>query len=153
MEGLCIKVIRSRITPSFWKQNKFKVCPLMAMKIIWFFKNDFIETRDNIYIFLGKMRNTWYTSHIDLLARWLLGIVSAYTYRNFKHSLMNSPSIDPRMNLVISRFWPNCIKIVNDVDIIIKSWRVYQNQGPAINLTFYVSTIKIDAYGSCAIQE
>ena len=53
-------------------------------------------------------------------------------------------------NPIISQFWPYCIKIVNDVNIIIKSWWGAQGQGPAIDVVFYVSKIKIDSYGSRA---
>ena len=45
----------------------------------------------------------------------------------------------------------HCIKIVH-VDIVIKSWCGAQGQGPAIDLAFYESVIKIDAYGSRASQ-
>ena len=56
------------------------------------------------------------------------------------------------MICVISRSWPYCIKIVNDIKIVIKSWWRAQGQGPSIDLAFYVSEIKIDAYGSHASQ-
>ena len=51
---------------------------------------------------------------------------------------------------VISWFWPHCIKIVHDVNIVIKSWWGAQGQGPTMFLPFYVSTVKIDAYGYSA---
>ena len=52
----------------------------------------------------------------------------------------------------ISRFWPYCIKIVHDVNIVIKSWRGAQGQGLTIDIALYVSAIKIGAYGSRASQ-
>ena len=53
---------------------------------------------------------------------------------------------------VISQFQLYYIKIVHDVNIVIKSWWGAQGQGPAINLVFYVSVIKIDADGSHVIE-
>ena len=47
---------------------------------------------------------------------------------------------------------PIALKLVHDVNIIIKSWCGAQGQGPTIDLVFYVSAIKIDTYGYHAIQ-
>ena len=55
--------------------------------------------------------------------------------------------------IVIPRFWPHGIKIVHDVYIVFESWRGAQGQGPAIDLVFYVPTIKVDADGSRVGQE
>ena len=49
--------------------------------------------------------------------------------------------------------FPHGIKIVHDVNIVIKSWRGAQGQGPTINLVFFVLEIKIDADGYSASQE
>ena len=57
-----------------------------------------------------------------------------------------------KLKYVISRFWPDCIKIVHDVIIVIKSLWGAQGQGPTMDLAFYVSGIKIDTYGSHASQ-
>ena len=53
---------------------------------------------------------------------------------------------------VTPRFWPHGIKIVHDVYIVFKSWRGAQGQGPAIDLVFCVSVIKIDVDGYSASQ-
>ena len=47
--------------------------------------------------------------------------------------------------IVIPRFWPHGIELVHDVYIVFKSWQGAQGQGPAIDLVFCVSSIKVDA--------
>ena len=49
---------------------------------------------------------------------------------------------------VMPRFWSHGIKIVHDAYIVFKSWRGAQGQGPAIDLVFYLSMIKVDVNGS-----
>ena len=48
---------------------------------------------------------------------------------------------------LISWFWLYYIKIVNDVNIVIKLWWGAQGQGATMDLAFYVLTVKIDAGG------
>ena len=59
----------------------------------------------------------------------------------------------PAINHVIPRFWPHGIKIVHDVNIVIKSWQGAHGQGPTIDLVFCVSTIKIHSDGYSSSQE
>ena len=51
---------------------------------------------------------------------------------------------------VTPRLWPHGIEIVHDVYIVFKSWQGAEGQGPAIDLVFFVSVIKIDADGYSA---
>ena len=60
---------------------------------------------------------------------------------------------NPFKGSVTPWFWPHGIKIVYYVNIVIKSWRGAQGQGPMIDLVFCVSAIKIDADVYSASQE
>ena len=48
---------------------------------------------------------------------------------------------------VTPQFWPHGIEIVHDVYIVCKSWKGAEGQGPAIDLVFCVSVIKVDTDG------
>ena len=58
----------------------------------------------------------------------------------------------PSLESEISWFWTHCIKIVYDVNSIIKSWWGAQGKGPTMDLEFYVSIVKINAYRYHASQ-
>ena len=47
-------------------------------------------------------------------------------------------------------FWPHGIKIVHDVYIVFESWKGAQGQGPAIDLVFCVSSIRVNVDGYSA---
>ena len=65
------------------------------------------------------------------------------TYANFE-------VIEIVDDIVTPRFLPHGIKIVHDVYIVVKLCRGAQGQGPAIDLVFCVSMIKVDVDGYSA---